>query len=164
MATKSHAHGPGHNYDAFVIQGQAYTMHGPVNVPPNQNNARPRYAQLYISDPQEATEARRNANGTLDRPLLERLDALIREVNPLLPLYRTARDILRQQQNPDAVQVLIAPNFNLRLTEGPSQNDDDVSTADEAAALTPQHGDEPAADRLAIRVFLRAPMRVIPPT
>lgn len=157
MATESQAHGRGHNYYAFVIQGQAYTMHGPVEVPPNQQAFRPRYAQLYISDPQEATEVRSNANNSLDRLILERLDALMREVSPFVRLYRSAWDLLRQQHDPDAARVLICGNLTLRLTQGPNQNVGNVPTADEVAALLPHHDDGPASRRLGIRGFLHAP-------
>lgn len=156
IATESRRHGPAYNYHAYMIQGQAYSLHGPLT-PDVAADQPPRYAQLYIFDPQEATEARAQANRGLDRQVLEQLDAQIREVNPLVPIYRRARDILQQHEDPEGARVAIGRDLNIRLIEGEDQNVGNLPEADEVAALIPPNNNGPANGRLGVRVFLRAP-------
>ncbi|KIK29367.1 hypothetical protein PISMIDRAFT_37058, partial [Pisolithus microcarpus 441] len=57
----------------------------------------PSYAQLYIYDPQEATERRTRRNPQLDPAIMLSLHTILMENHPYAPLYKQAHDIMREK-------------------------------------------------------------------
>jgi PIF1-like helicase/Helitron helicase-like domain at N-terminus/Helicase len=96
----------------FRIQGQVYHLTSPVH--PNGNTA-PAYAQLYILDSAAALEQRMSiqANQVCSRDVMEKLDTLIREVNPFAKSYKLMREIeleeeeLASRENRTSIPVLM---------------------------------------------------------
>ena len=55
----------------------------------------PSFAQLYIYDPEEATNRRVQSNPQLDPAILLDLHTILRGVHPYAPLYKQAYEIMR---------------------------------------------------------------------
>lgn len=142
-----------------MIQGQAYTRQGPLEGPLNpldQADHHPVNAQLYLYDPGEATTERVRTHADLDAAILRRLDYSIRDTNPLVPAYSTAREILQSHPYHHGSRVRINHDLNIRLFPGRNQNVASLPIAGEVAALLLENrqGEGP----LGVRLFLRAPL------
>lgn len=76
------------------------------------------YAQLYLYDAEEATVERIRANRNLDPNVLQSLDETIRDINPLVRAYQTAREVLQSQPDPENTQIRIIHHLNVHLLPG----------------------------------------------
>ena len=88
--------------DNNTIQGSgpaSFQIHGILHhlmeslIPPN--GLQPSYAQLYIYDPEEATNRHVQHNPQLNDAILLDLHTTFREINPYAPLYKQAHKIMR---------------------------------------------------------------------
>ena len=77
---------------SFRIHGSLHHLMGAL-LPPN--DLQPSYAQLYIYDPQEATNRRVQRNPQLNPGILLDLHTTLRDVHPYAPLYRQAYEIMQ---------------------------------------------------------------------
>ena len=55
----------------------------------------PSYAQLYIYDEQAALAVRNNRNPNLNHGLMGELQDMLESINPLVPLYKQAYQVMR---------------------------------------------------------------------
>ena len=92
----------GVDIDRLAVQGAgpaSFHIHGPLHhlmgalLPPNE--LQPSYAQLYIYDPQEATNRHVQHNPQLNPGILLDLHTTLRDVHPYAPLYRQAYEIMQ---------------------------------------------------------------------
>lgn len=92
----------GTNMDNDAIQGSgpaSFRIHGALHhlmgslIPPDGLEAS--YAQLYIYDPQEATDRRLQRNPQLDGAILLDLHNAFRQINPYAPVYKQAYEVMR---------------------------------------------------------------------
>ena len=92
----------GTNMDNDTIQGfgpASFRIHGALHhlmgslIPPDGVQAS--YAQLYIYNPEEATNRRLQRNPQLDGAILLDLHNTFREINPYAPVYRQAYETMR---------------------------------------------------------------------
>ncbi|KAH9911085.1 uncharacterized protein B0H18DRAFT_893579 [Fomitopsis serialis] len=94
---------------SFRIHGDLYHLMGSL-MP--QDGVSPRYAQLYIHDPAEALSSRlanNPENNNRDQAVMASVmsdiqDALM-QVNPLIPLYKQAYQIIREKPANEQVHV-----------------------------------------------------------
>ncbi|XP_071712729.1 uncharacterized protein [Rutidosis leptorrhynchoides] len=121
----------------FRIRGQNYHRMGGL-VP--STGSSPKYSQLYIYDTTNEATNRKAAIGgknlnqpttlrtTLDEDLIRDLMVMLDECNPLVKIYRRARDFFEQNNDPNFKIKLIAR----RSGDGCNYN---LPTVDEVAAL-----------------------------
>lgn len=74
---------------SFQIQGALFHTTGLLREAPGQ---RPVFAQTYFYHPQAAANHRFLSNDCLDLDVLTQLSAYIYKQNPLITLYKTARE------------------------------------------------------------------------
>ncbi|GBN72785.1 hypothetical protein AVEN_224330-1 [Araneus ventricosus] len=102
---------PGTGPYCFCIYGQIYHMVSPLYS--NEQN-RPGYGQLYIFDSSEASYRRMENNQTCLHSVMEKLDALLRSINPFAESYLQMHQLI--QSNP-AVNIKMVfmehPNLDL---------------------------------------------------
>ena len=77
---------------SFRIHGTLHHLMGAL-IPPD--GLQPSFAQLYIYDPEEATNRRVQGNPQLDPGILLDLHTTIRDINHYAPLYKQAYEIMR---------------------------------------------------------------------
>ena len=77
---------------SFRIHGALHHLMGAL-IPPD--GIQPLYAQLYIYDPEEATNRCVQRNPQLDGAILLDLHTTLREIHPYAPLYQHAYEIMR---------------------------------------------------------------------
>ncbi|GBN20394.1 hypothetical protein AVEN_100471-1, partial [Araneus ventricosus] len=75
---------PGTGPYCFRIHGQIYHMVSPLY---SNERKKPRYGQLYIFDSSEANNRRMENNRACLHSVMERLDALLRSINPFAESY-----------------------------------------------------------------------------
>jgi hypothetical protein len=93
------------------------------------------------------------SNGELDEYIIEGLSAMLHEHNPLVKLYRSAHELLQTANNAEVPFVSIAPSMKMELIAGSDRRTENLSTADEVAAIIPnEHSDAGFRD---IRIYLR---------
>ncbi|KAJ8910344.1 hypothetical protein NQ315_004543 [Exocentrus adspersus] len=79
---------PGRAPPIYAIQGKMYHHISDVNV----NARRQRYGPVYFLDPEASVDQRVDNNQALERPLIARLEALFREINPYARAYMHLRE------------------------------------------------------------------------
>ena len=82
---------------SFRIHGALHHLMGTLLPPDGQE---PSYAQLYIYDPQEATDRRAQRNPDLSGPILLDLHTMLRDIHPYAAVYKQAYEIM-QEKPPD---------------------------------------------------------------
>jgi hypothetical protein len=111
----------------------------------------PKYAQLYIYDPQLALSYRTGANSNLLADILGELEHILRGDNPYVQQYRHAHEILAakppEEQNGCAAQIVVAPNTDPRVYNLP--------TSVEVAAIIPGSGEEDIQEHREVILRLR---------
>ncbi|KAG2335425.1 hypothetical protein BDR05DRAFT_898563, partial [Suillus weaverae] len=82
--------------NAFRIHGSLHHLMGSL-IPPE--GIQPSYAQLYIYDPEEATNihATRPGNEGLDRRILRELHDMLYRSHPYAPLYKQAYQVMQEK-------------------------------------------------------------------
>jgi hypothetical protein len=144
-AEVSHMSGPG-TY-CYKIQGQIY--HRISAIHPNSGE-RPKFAQLYILDSEEALNERMNirSNTTCDRQLMSRLDQLIRRINPFAEAFKMMHELENEKGSTD-VCMYIRHDRDLDLRRY------NASRVNEVAIVFQNVDGEPPFER-DIRVFSRS--------
>ena len=99
---------------------------------------RPSYAQLYIYDQQAALAFRNSRNANLDHVVMGELQEMLNAVNPFVPLYRQAYQIM--QETPPQLQANLS--VAIVLEPGEDRRRYNLPTVDEVAAIIPGHGEE----------------------
>ena len=84
--------GPGRGPPVFHICGDLCHRSGALEPSPGQP---PRYAQLYVYEPQDALALRMNINMDLRPDVMETLQTLLHESHQYAQMYRHAHEILR---------------------------------------------------------------------
>ena len=77
---------------SFRIHGTLHHLMGAL-IPPDGHQ--PSFAQLYIYDPEEATNRRVQGNPQLDPGILLDLHTTLRDIHPYAALYKQAYEIMR---------------------------------------------------------------------
>ncbi|GBN27293.1 hypothetical protein AVEN_155185-1 [Araneus ventricosus] len=102
----------------FRIHGQIYHM---VSTLYSNERNKPGYGQLYIFDSSEASNRRMGNNQACLHSVMEKLDALLRSINPFSESYLQMHILI--QSNP-AVNVKMVftehPDLDLRLYNAPT--------------------------------------------
>lgn len=134
----------------FRIHGELSHKHGALL--PDYGQA-PRYAQLYIHDPNEALDHRLNANHNLGqhRSVMADLQDMLDHHHPFIPLYKQAHTILSEKPPHEAQNLHVV----LRLKEGTDQRRYNLPTINELAAVIPGDGTEVRSDHRDIILRLR---------
>lgn len=138
----------------FRIHGKVYSLFHTSARP--SGNAQPRYAQLYVLDSAEATDARMNVQSNADtsRELMELLDLIMRGCNPYADAYRMLREVeqadtQRLRENTSYTDDH-APELRLLFRLNPSydRRTYNVPASNEVAAVfrTTADGEIPPAD------------------
>jgi Helitron helicase-like domain at N-terminus len=138
----------------FQIQGELYHLQGPLF---NEPGAAPQYSQLWILDPQMAANARCDRDRMIDRATLNELTDVLREVNPYIDLYKTARDQLVTMEaysSPD--HTPLTAQLGLVMEAGADRRRENLPTASEVAGIIPDMGPD-TLPSLDLSVTLRAP-------
>ena len=79
---------------AFRIHGALYHLMGSLTPAQNQD---PSYAQLFIYDPQEATDHRIHRNSNLNRTTLAELHDMLANYHPYVNVYKQAYCIMLEK-------------------------------------------------------------------
>ncbi|KAJ8914507.1 hypothetical protein NQ315_002780 [Exocentrus adspersus] len=158
---------PGRAPPIYAIQGKMYHHISDVNV----NAPRQRYGPVYFLDPEASVDQRVDNNQALERPLIARLEALFREINPYARAYMHLRERynyelqtierLRQEalanNQPPPVEM---PTVTLELltVRGANRRQYDMPVVEEVAAIYNIQPDAPATPNM--RIYVRdAPTR-----
>ncbi|KAJ8914401.1 hypothetical protein NQ315_017495 [Exocentrus adspersus] len=158
---------PGRAPPIYAIQGKMYHHISDVNV----NAPRQRYGPVYFLDPEASVDQRVDNNQALERPLIARLEALFREINPYARAYMHLRERynyelqtierLRQEalanNQPPPVEM---PTVTLELlsVRGANRRQYDIPVVEEVAAIYNIQPDAPATPNM--RIYVRdAPTR-----
>ena len=88
---------PAHGHYSMTIHGQVYHKIGSLYGEPGQAW---KYAQLYVLDPEQALHQRMNIayNLSCDPVIMGELDALLRQVNPYVGLYKRMDELLKERR------------------------------------------------------------------
>ena len=129
----------------FRILGQLSHYSGALV--PDANEA-PRYAQLYLYDPQIACEQRMIRNPNLRPTTMRLLQDLLTQSHRYAPLYKQAYEILEAEENAPNVKVA------LRVMTNTDRRRYNLPTVDEVAMIMP---DGPDRDHRDIVLHLRRP-------
>jgi hypothetical protein len=125
--------GQGAHYFNYQIHGMLWHSNGPLEPAPGED---PKYAQLYIYDPDDATRFRSARNPSLMSSTLAALDLLLRDCNPYKDIYKTAHDRLRESDNaPSTCRVLLNPQLRLVIETGADKRRENLPTATEVAVV-----------------------------
>ncbi|KAJ2931872.1 hypothetical protein H1R20_g5233, partial [Candolleomyces eurysporus] len=119
---------PGCGPPVYRISGELYHASAALNPPAGRL---PRYAQLYVIQPQEALAARINQNLALDPVVMWGLQNMLMIHHPLTQSYRHAYEILQEHQGDINYQV------TLRLTPGTNRGVYNLPTVNEVAFILP---------------------------
>jgi hypothetical protein len=127
---------------SFQIHGQLCHLHGPLE---SNNNATPRYAQVWFYDQQMATDSRmalaNSSRSPVDGRILTMLTEMLRDCNPWIQLYRTAREQLQaNEERPTPVDVVLTAELRLIQEVGADRRRENLPTASEIAAVIPDVG------------------------
>ena len=126
-------HGP------FQIHGELYHLQGPLEAD-SENSAQ--YSQLFFYDPAYAAELRHRRNQNLDLSILQELTEMLHRVNPFIPMYKTAREQLREANN-SQVRVILTPQLRLILEDQTDHRRYNLPTTDEVAVIIPEETNQP---------------------
>ena len=120
---------------SFRMHGGLYHKMGALQ---QTDGRRPSYAQLYIYDQQAALAFRNTRNANLDHVVMGELQEMLNAVNPFVPLYRQAYQIM--QETPPQLQANLS--VAIVLEPGEDRRRYNLPTVDEVAAIIPGHGEE----------------------
>jgi hypothetical protein len=120
---------------AFHIHGTLYHLMGSL-LPPDGRD--PTYAQLYIYDPQEATNHRTRRNPELNREVLLELHDMMANHHPYVNVYKQAFQVMREKPPEQHTDVRVQLHYSAG-TDGRRYN---LPTANEIAAVIPGDGTE----------------------
>ena len=137
----------------FKIHGQMYHQQGPLTT---DDGTAPRYAQLYIYDPQYAASMRHlNTNEQLDRGIIDNISVILHEVNPLVRLYQHSFELLSSaaENTDDNPSVRISPALNIELISGSDRRTQNLPTSDEVAMIIPN--ETSSKNFRDVRIYLR---------
>ena len=138
-----HAGGP----YCFKIQGQLHHKIGALL--PQQQSDTPRFAQLWILDPEEALRHRQELNPQLNHDLLLILNEIIFNTaqNPFVRLYSSACEIFRKEAvNNDQYKIRLVLNESVDLRRY------NLPTTNEIAVLIPfEVGEQPRRRDIILR-------------
>ncbi|KAG0691739.1 hypothetical protein DFH29DRAFT_819048, partial [Suillus ampliporus] len=96
--------------NAFCIHGSLHHLMGSLMPPEGQQ---PSYAQLYVYDPEEATNihATRPGNEGLDHRILRELHDMLYRCHPYTPLYKQAYQIMQEKPQEQHMDVRVCIHF-----------------------------------------------------
>ena len=159
----------GNGLNCFQIHGSLYHVTGPLEP---VTGAQPKFAQLYVYDPQVAADVRCGLFDGLDRQFIQDFTNFIASNNPFPMLYKFAAERLREAQqrsSPTDMRVVLNPQMRLILKKGADKRRENLPTADEVAVIIPdESGDAGPRDVvLSIRTTslgLQPKFTRIPPT
>ncbi|MEG1462959.1 MAG: helitron helicase-like domain-containing protein, partial [Anaerorhabdus sp.] len=142
----------------FQIQGQMYHTQGPLVA---NGATTPRYAQLYIYDPEIASAARLTNNSDLNPNLIKDLTVILHGSNPYVSIYKHAHQLLQESESSSSnnnanndTYFRIGSDLKLELIEGSDRRTENLPTTNEVAAIIPIN--EYALDNFRdIRIYLR---------
>ena len=120
---------------SFHIHGTLHHLMGTL-IP--LDNHQPSYAQLYIYDPQEATNTHFQRNPDLQRDILLDLHQLLTEHHPYALLYQQAYEVMRAKPPEQHTDVCMCLHFQ----QGDDGRRYNLPTVDEIAAIVPDDGSE----------------------
>jgi len=128
--------------NAFRIHGSLHHLMGSL-IPPE--GLQPSYAQLYIYDPEEATNIRtsRRGNEGLNRDTLRTLHDMLYRCHPYASLYKQAYQVMREKPPEQHTDVRARIHFQ-QGTDGRRYN---LPTANEIAVIIPGDGSEEVSDK-----------------
>ena len=133
--------GPNAGNRPFQIHGELYHLQGPLHP---RDDKRPRYAQLFLFDPQLATDSRYQQNPNLNRRLLGLLDELLREKNRFYPVYLTAKERMdTATASQEDTRIILNPQLRLIMIKGADRRRENLPTGNEIALLIPEEEDKP---------------------
>ncbi|KAG2194274.1 hypothetical protein INT47_009684 [Mucor saturninus] len=114
---------------SFRIHGTICHKIGSILPMSERELARPQFAQIYIYDPASQIEQRHRNAPNLERDVLEKIQAVLMDINPFVSLFRTMDQVSRQNPN--------IQDLTLRLVaEGPQDHRRyNAPTAEEVAVL-----------------------------
>ncbi len=127
-ANEDHSINNGRSQPVFRIFGDLFHQCGPLL--PNPGHT-PKYAQLYIYDPESALVERSSANTGLDRQILFELQNMLLTYNPYTAMLRYASEVFAEQ-DPNASTDIAA---HLRITPGVHARLGNLPSADEVAVI-----------------------------
>ncbi|TFK83719.1 hypothetical protein K466DRAFT_455289, partial [Polyporus arcularius HHB13444] len=132
---------------SFVLHGEINHRIGSLVPSANLNGVVPAasYAQLYIYDPQAATDVRRGNNilSGLDSNIMAELHDLMTRVNPLVQVYKMTYEWFMAQ--PAEQCNMLHARIVLQPTEDPRRYN--LPTAQEIAAIIPGSGENENVDK-----------------
>jgi hypothetical protein len=138
----------------FSIHGEYYHQQGPLVTEPGE---KPKFAARLFYDPRDAAKASKDVFDDLHEPLLLELMDTIRNCNPYVEMYKTARERFTEQENvpleqrPANLRVVLQPNMKLVIEKGADRRRENLPTADEVAGLiTDEVGDDPGPRDLVV--------------
>ncbi|EAU86521.2 transcriptional factor B3 [Coprinopsis cinerea okayama7 len=135
---EDHAINNGSSAPVFRICGELH--HNSAALTPTGGRT-PKYAQLYIYEPQAALQHRINQNEDLDSGIMAQLQAMLLASNRFAHLYRSAYQIMTREGQPPDVSV------RLRLLQGQDRRRYNTPTSDEFAVVVPdRQGNEQGRD------------------
>ena len=80
----------------FRVNGTIFHRIGALLPAPGAGDDAHCFVQIYMLEPDRAVDRRMGLMSELDRVLVERLEALLRRVNPHIRVFRTARELQRE--------------------------------------------------------------------
>ncbi|KIK20227.1 hypothetical protein PISMIDRAFT_13179 [Pisolithus microcarpus 441] len=120
---------------SFHVHGALHHLIGAL-IP--EAEGEPSYAQLYIYDPQEATERCTCHNPQLDPAIMLSLHTILMDNHPYAPLYKQAHDIMREKPPGEHTDMRVC----LTLQQGTDGQRYNLPTVEEIAAVMPGDGSE----------------------
>jgi len=128
------AHGSG--ICNFQIHGELYHLQGPLEAPSPENA---RYSQMYLYDPEYATNLRATRNSALDGRLLNEITEMLYSCSPWIQISRTAFEQLAEQAViPGEYSIVLNPQLQLIVNSGADSRRANLSTATEVAMIVPE--------------------------
>lgn len=134
---------------SFSAHGKIYHYQGPLTEAPGEQ---PVFNQLFLHDPDYATDKRLDMdfNRGLNRTTIVELDLLIRDVNPFIKLYKTAKEMVDRiteehtPENPEPWRVVLSPQMKLiyEKTDGVHKGRVNLPAAAEVALIIPDELDD----------------------
>jgi len=127
----------------FQIHGVLYHLTRPLE---HSMNTRPQFAQIFLSDPDDAIEQLSIRPGgyvlpsVIDIVHLRQLLEILHEYNPFVTIYRTAYERKQQalsQLSQNNMQIILNPRMELLITKGLDQRLYNLPTTNEVAIIIP---------------------------
>lgn len=117
----------------FRIQGELFHYQGPL-IPGSQDT--PCFAQLFFYDPEYATDIRMQRYTDLDRGILSRITQELLDCNPFISIYKTARERLAEDPDPN-LRIVLSPQMHLIIEKGADRRRENLPTSNEVAVVLP---------------------------